>query len=60
MDKEKVLAWRMFERMRDRIQEEFYKLDGDAFMAEEIDASFEEIEKAFLKLKEFWETKLRK
>jgi hypothetical protein len=60
MDKDTIRNWKMFERARDKVQEMFYDLDGEAFMGEEIDVTFEEIEKGFKQLKEFWETKLRK
>ena len=52
--------WKKFEIAREKLKEIIDELDGEAYMAEEIDVSFEYLEKSIKQLKEFWETKLKK
>lgn len=60
MDKDTIRDWRKFETAREKVKDIIDELDGDVFMAEEIDVSFEYLQKSINQLKEFWETKLKK
>ena len=60
MNKEQVRNWRKFEIAREKVKETIDDLDGDVFMTEEIDVTFEYIQTSINQLKEFWETNLKK
>lgn len=60
MDKDTIRNWRAFESAREKLKDIIDTIDGEAFMAEEIDDSFEQLESGVKQLKEFWEKRLRK